>query len=132
MCDALPLFATPRLGGAQLLGASRDVVINQQFTSRIQHHFVEFASAALIGYRKSAQPFDFVTPQLDAHWCIGGGVEHVEDGAALGELATMFGELLAHVSPFHECRGDGIKIERGTATNHDWLEGQCSRAEPLQ
>ena len=132
MRDALPLFATPRLGGAQLLGASRDVVINQQFTSRIQHHFVEFAGAALIGYRKSAQPFDFVTPQLNSHWCIGGGVKHVEDRAALGELATMFGELLARVSPFHEGRGDGIKIKRCPATNHDWLERQCSRAESLQ
>ena len=132
MRDALPLFATPRLGGAQLLGASRDVVINQQFASWIQHHFVEFAGAALIGDRKSAQSFDFVTPQLDSHRSIGGGIEHVEDGTALGELATMFGELLTHISPFHECRGDGIKIERGPATNHDWLEGQCSRAEPLQ
>ena len=115
----LPLLASPRLVTDQLLGAGPHGIGREQLPAREDLDALEVAGGALVAHRERGEAVDLVAPLVEADRGIGGGVEHVDDGAAHGELAPVLDLGLAPVAVHAEPGGEVVEVVALPRPDHE-------------
>ena len=117
--EAVPLLPTPRLGRQEGSGPLPDVLGGQQLPAGEEMHLGSLGGRALIGHRELAQAVDLVAPQVDAHRLVGGGREHVDDGAPHGDLAPVLDLVLPAVTEVDQLADQTLLVDlRAGADDH--------------
>ena len=130
--QTLPLFAAPRFGGDEAGGPLAHVVGRHQFAGGEDDDLVEVVGRALVVDAEARQAVDLIAPQVDADRGVGGRGEHVDDGAAAGELAAVFDEFLASVAELDELPAERVGIDLDAGPHDDRLGGGGAGAELLE
>ena len=130
--EAFPLLATPRFAGDEMGGAFADVVGRHQLAGREDDDLVEVVDRSLVVDAEAGETVDLVAPQVDADRRIGGRREHVDDGAAAGELAAVLDEFLAPVAELDQLAAERVGVDFAAGPHDDRLGRGRFRAELLE
>ena len=129
--EPLPLLAPPRRLGQQRLGPGANLGRGEELPAREHLDVADVVRAALVADRELGEALHLVAPLVDAHGMLGGGREHVDDGAADGDLAACLHLVLAPVphpdEPLHEL----VALDRVTDAQPDGFALLHVRAEAL-
>ena len=129
--QALPLLPAPGLEADQALGALSHLSGREQLAAGEDDDLGQVVGGALVGHGELGEAIDLVAPQVDAHGAVGGGREHVDDGAADRDLAAVLDHLLAAVAGRHQLVDELVSVDAGAGGDDDGLERLDVRAETL-
>jgi hypothetical protein len=128
----LPLLASPRLGGDQLVGSTGDIFRRGQLAGGEDDDVVEVDGRALVVDAETRQPVHLVAPQIDADRRVGGRWVDVDDRAPPSEFSPVLDQPFAPVAEADECLGELVGIDDRIRPDHDRLGGRRSRSQLLE
>ena len=106
----LPLFSTPGAGGHQPLRRGPHRRHRPHFPSGEDHRFIQRVGGPLVGHRELGEAVHLVAPQVDPHRAVGGGREHVHDGAPHREHPPVLHLHVAPVAPGGQIGHQSVEV----------------------
>jgi hypothetical protein len=129
--QALPLLPAPGLGADEGGRPLADLVGGQHLAGGEHDGLVEVPGGALVAHAELGEPVHLVAPQVDADRGVGGGREHVDDGAAHGHLTAVLHQLLPAVPVDHQASQELLGVQPLAGPHHHGLHVLHVGAEPL-